>query len=38
MTAVGACIGLAFAFGLARVLMAINSQLGPSFCSGQAIQ
>jgi len=34
MTAVGACIGLAFAFGLARVLMAIDSQLGQTILLG----
>ena len=28
MTTLGACIGVAFAYGLARLLMAINSQLG----------
>ena len=36
MTAVGSCIGLAFAFGLARALMAINSELGQTLHTGMA--
>jgi hypothetical protein len=34
MTAAGACIGIAFAFGLARMLMAIDSQLGQALLLG----
>jgi predicted permease len=34
ITALGACIGIALAFGLARVLMAINSQLGETILLG----
>jgi predicted lysophospholipase L1 biosynthesis ABC-type transport system permease subunit len=36
MTAIGACIGIAFALGLARMLMAIDSQLGQAIVLGTA--